>query len=48
MGRFCIIISQTSLQKKKWEYNYKLKVINDSLLPDYLVKNRLNFNEWFK
>ena len=34
--------------KKKWEYNYKLKVINDSLLPDYLVKNRLNFNEWFK
>jgi len=34
--------------KKKWEYNYKLKVINDSFLPNYLVKNRINFNEWFK
>ena len=26
----------------------KLKVINDSFLPNYLVNNRINFNEWFK
>jgi beta-1,4-mannosyl-glycoprotein beta-1,4-N-acetylglucosaminyltransferase len=34
--------------KNKWLYNYKLKIIKDSLLPNYLIKNRTNFNEWFK
>ena len=34
--------------KNKWEYSYKLKIIKDSLLPNYLIQNRANFNEWFK
>ena len=34
--------------KNKWEYSYKLKIIKDSLLPNYLIQNRVNFNEWFK
>ena len=34
--------------KKKWEYNYKLKIIENSLLPNYLIENRSKFIEWFK
>ena len=31
----------------KWNYNYKLKKIEDSLLPDFLQKNKNKFKEWF-
>ena len=31
----------------KWNYNYKLKKIEDSLLPDFLRKNKNRFKEWF-
>ena len=34
--------------KNKWEYDYKLKIIENFLLPNYLIENRANFNEWFK
>jgi len=34
--------------KKKWKNNYKLKVIENDLLPSYLIKNQDNFKEWFK
>ena len=32
----------------KWKGNYKLKRIENHLLPDYLIKNQNNFKEWFK
>jgi beta-1,4-mannosyl-glycoprotein beta-1,4-N-acetylglucosaminyltransferase len=32
----------------KWKYSYKLKIIKDSLLPNYLIQNRSNLSEWFK
>ena len=31
----------------KWNYNYKLKKIEDNLLPDFLQKNKNKFKEWF-
>ena len=34
--------------KDKWKYKYKLKKIGNHLLPDYLIKNKDNFKEWFK
>ena len=34
--------------KKKWEYNYKLKMVDNNLLPNYLIKNHDSFKEWFK
>jgi beta-1,4-mannosyl-glycoprotein beta-1,4-N-acetylglucosaminyltransferase len=34
--------------KEKWNYNHKLKKIENSLLPDYLIENSANFKEWFK
>ena len=34
--------------KNKWKYDYKLKIIENFLLPNYLTENRANFNEWFK
>ena len=34
--------------ESKWESNYKLKIIENSLLPNYLIENRSNFLEWFK
>jgi len=34
--------------KNKWKFNYKLKKIENKLLPDYLIENRNNFKEWFK
>ena len=33
--------------KNKWNYNYKLKLIDDLLLPKYLVENKKKYNEWF-
>ena len=32
---------------KKWESNYKLKVIGDEMLPSYLIKNKNKYGEWF-
>jgi len=32
----------------KWKSDYKLKRIENHLLPDYLIKNQNNFKEWFK
>ena len=32
----------------KWNYNYKLKKIEDGLLPNYLIQNKVNFIKWFK
>ena len=34
--------------KNKWKSEYKLKKIENHLLPNYLVKNQKNFKEWFK
>ena len=34
--------------KNKWENNYKLKIIKNSSLPNYLIENRSNFKEWFR
>ncbi len=32
----------------KWNFNYKLKKINDDSLPEYLVSNKDKFKNWFK
>ena len=34
--------------KEKWKNDYKLKIIEDHLLPRYLVANKNNFKDWFK
>tara|TARA_B100000780_G_scaffold222952_1_gene162055 strand:- start:860 stop:1702 length:843 start_codon:yes stop_codon:yes gene_type:complete len=34
--------------KEKWKNDYKLKVIENDLLPSYLIKNQNDFKEWFK
>ena len=34
--------------KNKWQNDYKLKKIENDLLPNYLVKNINNYKEWFK
>jgi beta-1,4-mannosyl-glycoprotein beta-1,4-N-acetylglucosaminyltransferase len=34
--------------KEKWKNDYKLKVIENDLLPNYLIKNQNDFKEWFK
>ena len=33
--------------QNKWNYDYKLKIIDDSSLPTYLVQNKKKFNNWF-
>ncbi len=33
--------------KERWEYDYKLKKIENNLLPQYIVNNPKKFNEWF-
>ena len=33
--------------EKKYNANYKLRVIDDKILPNYLVKNKNKFKEWF-
>ena len=34
--------------KNKWQNDYKLKKIENHLLPNYLVQNLNNYKEWFK
>ena len=31
----------------KWKSNYKLKVVDDDILPDFLIKNKNKYSEWF-
>ncbi len=33
--------------KNKWTFDYELKKINEKLLPEYLIKNKNNYKEWF-
>ena len=33
--------------RNKWKNNYKLKKIDLNLLPDYLVKNKQKYKDWF-
>ena len=35
--------------KKRWNFNYKLKKIDNHLLPDYLnsANNQVKFKDWF-
>ena len=33
--------------EKKYNANYKLRVVDEKILPNYLVKNKNKFNEWF-
>ena len=32
----------------KWNFNYKLKKINDDFLPKYLIRNKDKFKDWFR
>jgi beta-1,4-mannosyl-glycoprotein beta-1,4-N-acetylglucosaminyltransferase len=32
---------------KKWESDYKLKRVNDKILPNFLIKNKNKYNKWF-
>ena len=32
---------------KKWESSHKLKTVDEKLLPDFLIKNKNKYNEWF-
>ena len=34
--------------KKKWKNDYRLKVIENNLLPNYLIDNLNKYKEWFK
>jgi len=31
----------------KWQSNYKLKLVNEKLLPKFLIDNKIKFGEWF-
>ena len=31
----------------KWQSNYKLKLVNEKLLPKFLIDNKIKFSEWF-
>ena len=33
--------------EKKYNANYKLRQVDDKILPNYLVKNKNKFKEWF-
>ena len=32
----------------KWNFNYKLKKINDDFLPEYSIKNKNKYKDWFR
>ena len=34
--------------KSKWNSDYKLKKIDDNLLPQYLIHNKIKFKDWFE
>ena len=31
----------------KWESNYKLKLLNEKILPKFLIENKNKYIEWF-
>jgi hypothetical protein len=31
----------------KWKSNYKLKLVDEKLLPNFLINNKSRYNEWF-
>ena len=31
----------------KWESDYKLKLVDEKLLPSFLIDNRNKYREWF-
>ena len=31
----------------KYNASYKLQIINDKILPNYLINNKTKFKEWF-
>jgi len=31
----------------KWKSDYKLKLVDENLLPSFLTKNKNKYNEWF-
>lgn len=33
--------------KSRWDYNYKLKKLDDIFLPKYLIENKSKFKKWF-
>ncbi len=33
--------------RSRWDYNYKLKKMDDAFLPKYLVENKSKYKEWF-
>ncbi len=46
-----IVFYDHSMDQKnpdKWKYNYKLKKVDDKMLPKYLVENKDKYKEWFK
>lgn len=34
--------------KDKWNYNYKLKIMEHKFLPSYLIRNKDKYNMWFQ
>jgi beta-1,4-mannosyl-glycoprotein beta-1,4-N-acetylglucosaminyltransferase len=40
--------SSDKTSEDKWRNNYKLKVVENHILPNYLVKNKNNYKDWFK
>ena len=34
-------------KKNKYDAKYKLKIIDNKFLPNYLVANKQNYKEWF-
>ena len=41
------LADKSTSAKDKLNRNYKLKIADNSLLPEYLVKNRDKYSEWF-
>ena len=41
------LADKSTSAKDKLNRNYKLKIADNSLLPEYLIKNREKYSEWF-
>ena len=40
--------SADKTENEKYKANYKLKVLNDELLPNYLISNKKKYKDWFE
>ena len=40
--------SADKTSQNKWSNKYKLKKIENNILPKYLIENQNNYKEWFK